>query len=419
MSYVVYIAFGSNIGNRISYINQALCLLITEGIIFDYIASSYYRTAPIDAGWWFYINTVIRAQTEFSPHDLLESVLKIEEKCGRLRYAYHNPRIIDIDILLYDDRIIQSEELTIPHPRIQERAFVIFPLLEINPAINIPWIWSLKNIKIPQDQLIEKLNTRNAPWKGKRAIMWILNITPDSFFDGWNFLDIHAALKQVEKLISEWADIIDIGWQSTRPGHVIVTPDEEFRRIEPIVAFIREKFPDFPLSIDSFYPEIIERLSKYNIDIINNVSGWKLDENMINIVSQSRGSYVLTSHDSNMENMLGYFIKNIEILRKNNIPDIIIDLWFWFGKDMNQNYQILAKMSSLQILNIPILVWVSRKSMIYKTLNITPDEALNGTTAIHMLALMNGTHILRVHDVKEAKETLNLFEIYERNISWI
>lgn len=416
MSYGIHLAFWSNIWDRIFHISQALNHLIKEGIIFDCISSSYYRSEPIDAGWLFYINTVVRAKTDLSANDLLIAVLNIENRCGRIRYWYHNSRTIDIDILLYWDEVYFSDILTIPHPRIQERAFVMCPLLEIDPNIYIPWIWDLKDITIPANQSIEKLNSRNISWKGKRAIMWILNITPDSFFDGWNYIQADLAIQQVERLISEWADIIDIGWQSTRPGHEKISPGEEIRRLEPIVSRIREIYPDFPISIDTYFPEVIKYLSKYTIDIINNVDGWDINENMMSAISKSWASYVLTSNDSNIEEMIWHFTKNIDLLHKKGITDIIIDPWFWFGKELNENYQILAKIESLQKLNAPILVGVSRKSMIYKSLNITPHGALNGTTAIHMLALMNGAHILRVHDVKEAKEALNLFEIYERNI---
>lgn len=256
---------------------------------------------------------------------------------------------------------------------------------------------------------------QNISWKWKHAIMWVLNITPDSFYDGGKFIHKENAIAQVHKMIEEWADIIDIGWQSTRPGYEKISARDELSRIEPIVQYIRDVFPHIPLSIDSFYAEVIQHLSKYKINIINSVAWWEINNEMIDSIISSWWIYVITSHENEIENMMNSLENQIKHLKKYWINDIIIDPWFWFGKSREQNYEILGNIRKLQKFNMPILAWISRKSMIYKTLNITPEESLNGTTALNTIALINGAYILRVHDVKEAKETIKLFETYEQH----
>ncbi|MBP9780169.1 dihydropteroate synthase [Candidatus Gracilibacteria bacterium] len=415
MSNTIYLGFGSNLGNRIEHIEGAILTLQKDGIIFNYKKSSYYRTEPIDADGGFYLNCVIESSTDLSSKELLASILRTEEKHGRKRYRYHNSRTIDIDILLYNTIIIQDQNLKIPHPQIQNRSFVREPLLEINPEIIIPGIGKLIETLDP-NQSIQKISKKQLPWKGKRAIMGILNITPDSFYDGGKFSAIEQAIPQLHKLLQEGADIIDVGGQSTKPGHTTISPEEEIQRLEPVISEIRRLYPEILLSIDTFYPEVIGRLRKYNIDIINDVSDTgKLNMDMIQIAKEIGATYIVTSHASNIESILESFSQKEKIMLDFGFKDYIFDPGFGFGKTVEENFTLLSELGLLQKLNVPILVGISRKSMIYKSLRITADEALNGTTVIHTLALQNGAHLLRAHDVKEAKETLNLFERYENN----
>ena len=241
--HTIFLSFGSNLGDRITYIHQALDLLTDSGIISDPVSSSYFRSTPVDAPWDFYINIVIRGYTAYAPHKLLQEILRIEKLCDRKRYAHHNMRTIDIDILLYDWETIETSDLILPHPRMQDRWFVMIPLREIEKDI---WRYFTKTIFSDQEyfaQGIEKLSGREIQWKWKYATMGILNTTPDSFYDGWHYMQLDTALEKIWVMIQEGADIIDIGWQSTRPGHTPISPQEELSRIQKIIPEFRKKFP--------------------------------------------------------------------------------------------------------------------------------------------------------------------------------
>lgn len=412
----VYLWLWSNLGNRIRHIDEVVMSLKNDNIIKNTIQSSFYKTEPIDANGWYYINCVIWAYTDFSPHDLLNAILKTEEKYGRKRYAYHNSRTIDIDILLYNDIIVNDQNLQIPHPRMCDRSFVCDPLLEIAPDIHIPWKWQLSSCKSNNNQFIEKIDNRALTWKGKRAIMGILNITPDSFYDGWKYNNIEVAILQAWKMIEQWADIIDIGAQSTRPGHMIISWQDEVLRLEPIVREFRKNYPYTLLSIDTFYPEVIRYLQKYRIDIINDVSDTRSQNiEYVQIAKEIGATYIATSHASNMSSIMDSLLARKEIMDSYGFRDYIFDPGFGFWKTREENFTVLSEIWTLQKLNVPILVGVSRKSMIYRSLDISPELSLNGSSVIHTLALKNGADILRVHDVWEARETINLYEIYEDN----
>ena len=262
----IYLAFWSSIGDRISTIQSAYILLLERGIIENPIFSSFYRSVPVDAPGDFYINSVIRANTMLESEKLLEEIHKVENELGRKRYAYHNTRTIDIDILLYGELTLVTPSLTLPHPRMYERAFVMFPLSEIAPGFLFQPLF-IKNISLYRVQWVQKLLNREIYWKGKIATMGILNITPDSFYDGGRYLDPRFALEQVRKMIWDWMDILDIGAQSSRPGYKEISPNEEIVRLLPILEQIRSEFPSLPISIDSYFPETILEVEKYGIDI--------------------------------------------------------------------------------------------------------------------------------------------------------
>ncbi len=414
MHHHIFLAFWSNLGDRVGHIERALQYLIAENILYDIHSSSYYRSAPFDATWGYYINAVISAGTSLTHDRLMRVILLVEERFGRRRYGYHNSRTIDIDMLLYDDLIIDSPLLTIPHPRMTERSFVMIPLFEICPDIRIPWFVALSNA-VYTNQSIEKLNPRNISWKWKNALMGILNITPDSFSDGGRYDSSEMALEHVEQMLAEWADIIDIGWQSTRPGATIIPVSEEIARIEPILQAIRQKYPHLPISIDTSSSIVLSRTLEYDIDIVNDVSGGTLDPHMLELVASVRKPYILMSRDATIECMMDYFYQMLHTLEIMWIHDVILDPGFWFAKNIEENYQILSSMRKIEVFDRPILVWISRKSMIYKPLGIPPSDALNGTTAMHMLAWQSWASLLRVHDLREARETRELYNLYEQN----
>ena len=253
-------------------------------------------------------------------------------------------------------------------------------------------------------------------------VMGVLNITPDSFYDGGRYKDAKSILNQTEKLISEGATFLDIGAYSSRPGADFISENEELKRIVPVVELIQKNNPDVLISIDSFRAKVIRECVSAGAVISNDISAGKLDPNMIKTVGELGVPYIMmhmrgtpqtmknhTTYQHLINEIYAYFSKQIELARQHNITDIIIDPGFGFAKTLAQNYELLNQMEFFKNLNCPILTGVSRKSMIYKVLGCTAEEALNGTTALNMVALMNGACILRVHDVKEAVECIKLF----------
>ena len=253
-------------------------------------------------------------------------------------------------------------------------------------------------------------------------VMGILNITPDSFYDGGQFKDSKSILVQTEKLISEGATFVDVGAYSSRPGADFVSENEELHRIIPVVELILKHFPKTLISIDSFRANVIRESVNAGAVISNDISAGHLDNQMMKTIGELGIPYImmhmrgtpqtmqnLTHYDHLITEIFSYFSERVQLAKQHEIMDVVIDPGFGFAKTLSQNYELLGKLEFFQNLNCPILCGVSRKSMIYKTLNCLPKEALNGTTALNMVALMNGTNILRVHDVKEALECVKLF----------
>jgi len=252
-------------------------------------------------------------------------------------------------------------------------------------------------------------------------VMGILNITPDSFFDGGKYKNDTDILNQTEKMLSEGATFIDIGAYSSRPGAQHISEDEELRRIIPIVELLVQKFPDIIISIDTFRSTIAEETVQAGAAIINDISGGNMDKKMFETVAQLQVPYILMHMQGTPQNMqqnptytnivtelISFFAEKIFQLRQLRLNDIIIDVGFGFGKTMAHNYELLQKLSLFKNLDVPVLTGVSRKSMLYKLLEISPQEALNATTVANTIALLNGIQILRVHDVKEAMEAIQI-----------
>lgn len=257
-------------------------------------------------------------------------------------------------------------------------------------------------------------------------VMGILNLTPDSFYSGSRFTNTDLVLKETEIMLNEGAFIIDIGGQSTRPGSERISPDEELKRVIPAIASITTRFPEAIISIDTYQAKVAKEAVNTGASIINDISSGDMDEDMIKTVAALPVPYICMHmkgtpatmqqnpvYDDVATAVLDYFIYKIARCKEAGIHDIIIDPGFGFGKTIQHNFQLLKKMETLKQLNKPILAGLSRKSTIYKTLGITVEEALNGTTALNMIALLNGASILRVHDVKEAAETIRLFQAYQ------
>ena len=260
-------------------------------------------------------------------------------------------------------------------------------------------------------------------------IMGVLNVTPDSFYDGGIYSSEKKILKQVEKMVLDGADIIDVGGYSSKPGATLITIEEEEKRVIPIIKLIYKTFKESIISVDTFRSEISEKSINAGASIINDISGGDLENNIYKIAGKYKTPYIIMhmrGNPSNMQNNpvyknINYEIikdlsKKIDLAQNNGVCDIIIDPGFGFGKTIEHNYQILNNLKLYKILDKPILVGISRKSMIYKLLKTEPSKALNGTTVLNTIALINGANILRVHDVKEAKEVIKLCSFLKENV---
>jgi len=252
--------------------------------------------------------------------------------------------------------------------------------------------------------------------------MGIINATPDSFFGDSRFNGVDKIVAKAEKMLNDGADILDIGGQSTRPGSELISADEEIERVIPAIKAIAKKKPEAFISIDTFYSKVAIAAVDAGASIVNDISAGSMDNKMIATVAELKVPYILmhmkgtpqtmqkhTIYENITHQVLDFFISKTNELKNAGIIDIIIDPGFGFAKTIDQNFELLKNLSVFKMLDKAIMLGVSRKSTIYKTLGINADEALNGTTVLNTIGLMNGASILRVHDVKEARETVKLF----------
>ncbi|HFG0470751.1 dihydropteroate synthase [Flavobacterium psychrophilum] len=253
-------------------------------------------------------------------------------------------------------------------------------------------------------------------------VMGILNVTPDSFYDGGRFVSEKNVLIQVENMLQDGANFIDIGGQSSKSKAAIVSIDEELKRVVSIVDLILKKFPETMISIDTFNSKVAQIAVENGAAIINDISAGNLDDNMFETIAKLQVPYIMmhmrgtpqtmqemTNYDDLVKDILFYFSEKVAKARSFGINDLIIDPGFGFAKTLEQNFELLNKLELFEMLKLPILVGVSRKSMIYKTLETTPENALNGTSVLNTISLTKGGNILRVHDVKEAVECVKLY----------
>jgi len=252
-------------------------------------------------------------------------------------------------------------------------------------------------------------------------VMGILNITPDSFFDGGRYNEQEVILKQAEKMIVEGADLIDVGGYSSRPGAKDISLEEELNRVVPVFRALKKEFPSTPLSIDTFRSAVAKASIEEGASLVNDISGGELDPAMFPTVAACGVPYILmhmrgnpqtmnqlTEYDNFILDILNYLQQKLYHLKLAGVKDVIIDPGFGFSKTVDQNFILLQNLPQLQILEKPILVGLSRKSMIWRTLTTTPELALNGTSVLNTIALLKGASLLRVHDVKEAQEVIKL-----------
>lgn len=259
------------------------------------------------------------------------------------------------------------------------------------------------------------------------VVMGIINATPNSFYEASRQNTTDAALKKVEQMLQEGASIVDIGGQTTKSGSIAISAEDELQRVLPIITALHQHFPEAIISIDTYYSKVAEEAVLAGASIVNDISGGLLDIAMIDTVAKLKTPYICMHMQGNPENMqinpvyenvtqdiLQFFIERIDTCTKAGIKDFIVDIGFGFGKTNAHNFQLLKELEVFKMLQKPILLGVSRKSSIYKTLGITANEALNGTTVLNTIGLQNGANILRVHDVKEAIECIKLTDaVYE------
>jgi len=259
-------------------------------------------------------------------------------------------------------------------------------------------------------------------------VMGILNLTPDSFFDGGKYKDESSILTQVEYMLDQGAAFIDMGAYSSRPGAEHVPEDEELQRMIPVIDLILKNFPDTLISVDTFRSKVAAESIEHGAAIINDIAAGNLDKNMFATIAKHQVPYIMmhmkgtpqsmqkeATYDNLINDLRFYFSEKIQEATSKKINDIIIDPGFGFAKTTAQNYTLLHHLDMFQTLGLPILIGLSRKSMVYKILESSPQEALNGTTALHTVALLKGANIIRAHDVKEASECVKLVEALKAN----
>jgi dihydropteroate synthase len=259
----------------------------------------------------------------------------------------------------------------------------------------------------------------------KPLVMGILNLTEDSFYAGSRMQNIESIKNKAAQMINEGADMLDLGAQSTRPGSTRISAEDELKKLLPAIEIINNNFSEIIISIDTYHTKVAEECAMAGASIINDISGGQMDKNMIATVGKLKIPYVCmhmkgvpetmqqqTNYENITQEILDFFIQKTDECKKAGINDMIIDPGFGFGKNILQNFHLLKHLEVFKILKKPIMAGISRKSTIYKTLKTTAEESLNGTTVLNTIALLNGASILRVHDVKEAREAVTLLQAY-------
>lgn len=275
-------------------------------------------------------------------------------------------------------------------------------------------------------ELIYQINGKELRFN-KTHIMGIVNLTPDSFYDGGKLNSVSSVLLNIEQKIHAGASIIDIGAASSKPNAKALTADEEIERLKPILPLVKKEFSEVFISIDTYHSKVAEYALNEGVEIINDISAGEIDDEMIDVVAKFDAIYIMMHMQGTPQTMqlnpnytdvvaevYSFLSNKIDYCKTKKLNKIIIDLGFGFGKTLEHNYQLLKSLQQFTQLNYPLLAGLSRKSMISKVLNSSADKALNGTTVLNTIALLNGAQLLRVHDVNEAKETANLIAFYQK-----
>ncbi len=453
MSTRAYVALGSNLGDRHGNLIAAIERLRTQMRLID--LSAIYETEP----WGVvdqprFLNAACAIETNLSPRDLLALLKSIETELGRRPAARYGPRTIDLDLLLYGDAILDLPGLTLPHPRLEERAFVLVPLFEIAPNAIHPMQ------RLPVGELLARVDVAGVAkwahrpifagdrlfhWRCQTYVMGILNITPDSFSGDGLLQDddgsaVTRAVAQARQMLADGAHLIDVGGESTRPGAPPVEAGEELRRVVPVIeALAREGLG--PISIDTSKSEVARAALDAGAAIVNDVWGLRCDERLAALVAERSAPvivmhnrsrpqdaafearlgprYVGSQYDNLLEDVARELAELVERAERAGIAahHIVIDPGIGFGKTVAHNLELLDRLDALKSLDRPILVGPSRKSFIGYTLDAAPDQRLEGTAAAVAIAVARGADIVRVHDVAALARVARMADAIVRRAS--
>lgn len=291
-------------------------------------------------------------------------------------------------------------------------------------------MWVANQTKSDRSIMLHPATTINCKGRlldlSEPLVMGILNVTPDSFFDGGRYTGRDEALRRVEQMLREGAAIIDLGGMSSRPGARIISEEEELERVLPVVEAVAARFPEAILSVDTIRARVAREAVEAGAHIVNDISAGRFDEDLFATVAKLQVPYVLMhmrgtprdmqqnpEYEDVVREVLDFLIEKLGALRAAGVKDVIVDPGFGFGKTVQHNYQLLKNLHAFRITGCPVLAGISRKSMICKVLGVSPAEALNGTTALHMVALQQGASILRAHDVAEARQVIRLWQEFK------
>ena len=421
---MIYIALGANLPSQFGNPRETLKRAINEIAKYDIhvlYQSPVYLTAPVpisDQPW--YHNAVIGVSTDTSPTELIKTLKNIEHDFGRINSERNAPRVIDLDIIAYHDIVQPHDHLTIPHPRMHDRAFVLCPLRDIAPN----WVHPISKKHI--GQLIDELPVgQNIQKIDRPLIMGVVNVTPDSFSDGGQFISIDKAISHGLKLIEEGADILDIGGESTRPHSTIISPDEEQRRILPVIQGLKKA--GALISVDTRNSETMNMVLGAGVGMINDVTALTHDNHSINVLKDSDCRICLMHMQGTPETMqknptyfdvveevYDFLNHRIEFCVGQGIEKnrLIIDVGIGFGKTLHHNINLLKNLSRFHELGVDILLGASRKSFIEKICErpIMPNDRLGGSLAGVASACQHNVRIVRVHDVSETRQFMDVFQ---------
>lgn len=444
----IYLALGSNLGDRAGYIQAALrglrAYTQVEATSFLYETLPLYVTEQPK-----YLNAVCRATTQLTPHELLVALEETMKRVGRVRTLRYGPRVIDIDILFYADQVLDTPELTVPHPRLAERRFVLEPLCDIAPELPHPITGvTMRDLLAQQaDPPLPKvmpLGRRLWHWGAKTYLMGILNVTPDSF-SGDGLLQrgddlIAQAVAQAQRFAADGADCVDIGGISTRPGHSLIPVEEELARVIPVLQALQGAV-DLPISIDTFRLEVAQAAISAGAGLLNDIWGLRFDSRLADLAAHTFTPLIMMhnrmepadaayrqqiqsvpfgriyEYNDIIRDIQGELRQSLTLAQAAGLPRWlqIIDPGMGFGKTLEQQLTLIRRLKELKELNYPLLFAASRKSFIGKVLGgLPPEERLEGSMATAVLAIERGADLLRVHDVQAMSRVRRLVDAVVR-----